>query len=100
MTSLKKNKRRIFCTFRFQTITHFVLPIINEPHESFDLIEGGIADEDVFNTLDLYMDNLIDKDETIHRLKKKRPNWQICFCNQKLIDTNLHFLEAIKLESK
>lgn len=67
------------------------------PHDTFDIVEGGIADDDVFNTLDLYMDELILRDEAIKRLRKKKPNWQICLCSQKLIDKHLHFVESIEL---
>lgn len=68
-------------------------------HESFDIIEGGIADDDVFNTLDLYIADLIPREEAIKRLRKKRPNWQICLCNQQLIDEHLHFVESIELKN-
>ena len=66
-------------------------------HELFDIVEGGIADDDVFNTLDLYMAELILRDEAIKRLKKKKPNWQICFCNQQIIDLHVHHVETIEL---
>lgn len=68
-------------------------------HDTFDIIEGGIADDEVFNTLDLYMEELISRNEAIKRLRKKKPNWQICLCNQKLIDKHLHFLESIELKN-
>lgn len=66
-------------------------------HDTFDVVEGGIADDDVFNTLDLYMAELISRDEAIKRLKKKKPNWQICLCNQEFINQHLHFVESIDL---
>lgn len=69
----------------------------NNPHEVFDIIEGGIADDDVFNTLDLFMSELIAKEEAIKRLKKKKPNVQICFSNQHIIDKHMHFIESIEL---
>lgn len=71
----------------------------NLPHEIYDIVEGGIADDDVFNTLDLYMDELIPRDEAIKRLRKKKPNWQICLCNQELIDKHLHYVESIELQN-
>lgn len=69
------------------------------PHINFDVIEGGIADDDVFNTLDLYMSDLISREEAIKRLRKKKPNWQICVCNQQMIDKHLHFVESIELRN-
>ena len=69
------------------------------PHDAFDIIEGGIADDDVFNTLDLYMADLIPREEAIKRLRERQPNWQICLCNQQLIDEHLHFVESIELKN-
>lgn len=69
------------------------------PHDTFDIIEGGIADDDVFNTLDLYMADLIPREEAIKRLRKKKPNWQICLCSQQLINEYLHFVESIELKN-
>lgn len=70
----------------------------NQEHDLYDVVEGGIADDDVFNTLDLYMAVLIEREEAIKRLKKKKPNWQICFCNQQLINKHLHFIESQQLQ--
>lgn len=78
----------------------YVVACRNElTHDVFDIIEGGIADDDVFNTLDLYMADLIPREEAIKRLRKKKPNWQICICNQQLIDKHLHFVESIELKN-
>ena len=30
---------------------------------------------------------------------KKEPNWQICVCNQQMIDKHLHFVESIELRN-
>lgn len=65
-----------------------------EPHSKYDIVEGGIADDDVFNTLDLYMQNLIAKEEAIKRLRKKKPNWQICICSQDFINKHIHFIKS------
>lgn len=79
-------------------LDYVVLCRRNQAHDVFDIVEGGIADDDVFNTLDLYMANLIERDEAIKRLRKKKPNWQICLCNQQLIDKHLHYVESIELK--
>lgn len=41
----------------------------------------------------------ISRTEAIKRLRKKKPNWQICLCNQNLIDLHLHFVESIALSN-
>ena len=58
---------------------------------NYDIIEGGIANDKVFNTIELYFSNLIDKATALNRLKFEKPNNQICFVNQQIIDTVLHF---------
>ena len=52
----------------------------------YDIIEGGVANDKVFNTVELVLDGLINKKEAIKRLKYEKPNWQICFKNQLTID--------------
>lgn len=43
----------------------------------FDIVIGGVANDRVFNTVELYFDNLIDKKEAIKRLRYEEPNSQI-----------------------
>lgn len=56
----------------------------------YDIVMGGVADDKVFNTVELYFDGLIDKNEAIKRLRYERPNAQICFRTEKALKT-LHF---------
>ena len=46
-------------------------------YNRYDIIEGGIANDKVFNTVELYFENLIDKTEAIKRLRYEKPNMQI-----------------------
>jgi len=57
----------------------------------YDIVIGGVANDKVFNTVELYFDNLIDKSEAIKRLRFEKPNMQICFRSQAVIDSYLHF---------
>ncbi|WP_304519617.1 MULTISPECIES: DUF3990 domain-containing protein [Clostridium] len=57
----------------------------------YDVIIGGIADDRVYNTIELYQDNLIDKEEALKRLKFFRPNHQMCIVNQEIIDRYLKY---------
>lgn len=58
---------------------------------NYDIVIGGVADDKVFNTIELYFDNLIDKQEAIKRLRYEKPNLQICFRTQDVIDRFLFF---------
>ena len=56
----------------------------------YDLVVGGVANDKVFNTVELFFDGLIDKTEAINRLRYEKPNLQICFCTEKALSL-LHF---------
>ena len=45
----------------------------------YDLVIGGVANDKVFNTVELFFDGLIDKTEAIKRLQYEKPNLQIAF---------------------
>jgi hypothetical protein len=53
-----------------------------EKGPTFDIIIGGVANDKVFDVIELYFDNLIDKAEAIKRLRYEKPNLQYCFKNQ------------------
>ncbi len=61
------------------------------PTARYDIVEGGIANDKVFNTVDLFFSGLITKEEALKRLLPMRPNWQICILNQTILDNYLHF---------
>ena len=63
------------------------LPVDN----NWDLIIGGVANDKVFDTLQLYFESLIDADSAIGRLRYSKPSVQYCFKNQRLIDDYLTF---------
>ncbi len=71
----------------------FVLACRNGSKEylNYDIIEGGIANDKVFNTVELYFSKLIDKTTALQRLKSEIPNNQICFTNQKVLEEVLCF---------
>lgn len=59
-----------------------------------DVIIGGIADDRVYNTIELYEDNLINKEEALKRLQYYKPNNQICIVNQEILDKYLNYQES------
>ena len=56
----------------------------------YDLVVGGVANDKVFNTVELFFDGLIDKAEAIKRLRYEKPNVQICFRTERALSL-LHF---------
>ncbi len=57
----------------------------------YDIVVGGVANDRVFNTVELYNDGLIPREEAIRRLRYEKPNLQICFRTQRAIDACLRF---------
>ncbi len=52
---------------------------------------GGVANDKIFNTIELYFDRLIDKREAISRLRYEKTNLQICFRTQHVLDNYFHY---------
>jgi len=74
----------------FITACRLGLPI--DSH--WDLIIGGVANDKVFDTIQLYFDELIGADEAIGRLRYNKPNYQYCFKTQSLMDDYLVFTRS------
>lgn len=66
-------------------------------YKQYDVICGGIANDRVFNTLDLYFSNQMTKEEALKRLIYEKPNQQLCFTNQRAIDSCISFIESKEL---
>ena len=62
----------------------------------YDLVISGVANDKVFNTVELYFDGLIDKKEAINRLRYEKPNLQMAFRTQKAL-SYLKFEGSVKL---
>ena len=51
----------------------------------YDIVIGGVANDKVFNTVELYFEGLIDKKEALTRLRYEKPNLQVCFRSEEVI---------------
>jgi len=67
------------------------------PAKDYDYIEGGVANDRVIDTVNLYMLGLMDLDTALKRLSEHRPNNQICLLNQELTDKYLIYDGTEKL---
>lgn len=65
-----------------------------KPWEQYDYIEGGVADDRVIDTINLYMAGLMTREVALARLSEHRPNNQMCLLSQQLIDKYLIFNAA------
>ena len=59
--------------------------------DSYDYIEGGVANDRVVDTVNLYMAGLMDEDTALLRLSQHQPNNQMCILSQGIIDRYLVF---------
>ena len=66
-------------------------------NSDYDIIYGGVANDKVFDTIELYMQNLIDKKTALGRLIYEKPNNQICIRTQHVIDSCLRFERSEEL---
>jgi hypothetical protein len=66
-------------------------------HEQYDIIEGGIADDQVFDTIDLYFTGIYTREQALGELREKKPNHQICITSQSVLDKYLHFKSSQRL---
>ena len=62
-----------------------------QDNSGYDIVVGGVANDKVFNTVELYFSHLIDKGEAIKRLRYEKPNLQVCFRTEIAIEKYLHF---------
>jgi len=67
-------------------------------NSQWDLIIGGVANDKVFDTIQLYFDSLLNADEAIGRLRYNKPNFQYCFRTQDLINEYLSFINSEELK--
>lgn len=58
---------------------------------------GGVANDKVFDTVELYFEGIISKKEAIGRLAYEKPNFQICLRTQNAIDEYLVFERSYSL---
>lgn len=63
----------------------------------YDYIEGGVADDRVINTVNLYIQGYISKERALQNLRYLKPNNQICIINQDLLNRHLKFTESLTL---
>lgn len=59
--------------------------------DNYDYIEGGVANDRVVDTVNLYMAGLMDEGTALLRLSQHQPNNQMCILSQGIVDKYLVF---------
>lgn len=68
--------------------------------KQYDLVEGGVANDNVIDTVEDYEKGVITAEQALGQLRYKKVNHQICFVNQKAIDRYLKFEKTITIKPK
>ena len=66
--------------------------------DEFDIVEGGIANDNVIDTVEDYEKGIITAEQALGQLRYKKVNHQLCILNQAVTDKYLTFTESILLE--
>lgn len=64
------------------------------PWKEYDMVEGGVANDRVIDTVEAYMIGNITQEIALGQLAQHRPNNQLCLISQEAIDECLSFLEV------
>ena len=89
---LLEGKHKIFTSYDAEWLDFIVANRRGENLASeYDYIEGGIANDRVIDTVNLYIQGLIDSATALQQLAFYKPNNQICLLNQSLTDKYLHY---------
>lgn len=62
--------------------------------QGYDLVEGGVADDQVIDTVEDYENGRITAQQALGQLIYKRVNHQMCIRNQQIIDQCLQFVSS------
>ncbi len=62
-------------------------------YKQYGIIEGGVANDKVFQTVDLYIEKVYNMEQALKNLAYEMPNNQLCFITQRAIDRCLKFIE-------
>jgi len=66
--------------------------------KDFDVVEGGVANDNVIDTVEDYIRGRMSAEASLVELSKHKPNNQFCILNQEIIDKYLHFVESTNIE--
>lgn len=83
---------KTFPTYNMEWLEFVVACREGRDETNYDIIEGGVANDQVIDTVEDYENGRITADQALDQLKYKEPNNQICFRNQDIIDRYLQFV--------
>ena len=87
-----------FDTYNIEWLEYVVNCRQGKDHsEEYDVVEGGVANDNVIDTVEDYEKGVITAEQALGQLRYKKVNHQLCILSQFVIDKYLHFAEDIYL---
>lgn len=68
--------------------------------QQFDMVEGGVANDNVIDTVEDYENGIITAEQALGQLRYKAVNHQICILNQEIVDKYLTFISSEELRTE
>lgn len=68
--------------------------------DMYDIVEGGVANDNVIDTVEDYENYIITAEQALGQLKYKAVNHQICILNQDIVDNYLSFISSEQIEQE
>ena len=65
-----------------------------EMQKLYDIVEGGVANDNVIDTVEDYENGIITAEQALGQLRYKKVNHQLCILNQEIIDKYLTFINS------
>ena len=69
-----------------------------EPWKGYDIIEGGVANDQVIDTVEDYFSGRITAEQAIGQLRFATPTHQMCISSQAVVDRCLRFVSTEPVE--
>lgn len=90
---LAEGRCRLFTAYDGEWLSFIVQSRMGlNPAAGYDYVEGGVANDRVIDTVNLFMAGLLDERGALQRLAFNQPNNQICLLSQTLTDKHLHYV--------
>jgi hypothetical protein len=75
-------------------------PTIDPGFDEYDIVEGGVANDNVIDTVEDYEKGIITAEQALGQLRYKNVNHQICILSQQVIDRYLEFVECLTIQAE
>lgn len=95
--------------YRIKVFTEYDLEWLNyvvdcrhlgKMQELYDMVEGGVANDNVIDTVEDYENGRITAEQALGQLRYKQVNHQLCIRSQEVIDKYLHFQNSYHSNQK